>query len=111
MTISAIDTYEIPVNLFYQVISVNEDHTERYSSIIFSVCFSQVDSTAPLAFWGEDSLTSGSTYGIFDGTVGDKAITGFLPGWHSITSTLSFNLTTLNLFANGLINNPLEYHS
>ena len=51
-------------------------------------CF-QVDGTAPLAFWGEDSLTSGSTYGIFDGTVGDKAITGFLPGWHTITSTVS----------------------
>ena len=47
----------------------------------------QVDSTAPLAFWGEDSMTSGSTYGIFDGTVGGRAITGFLPGWHSITST------------------------
>ena len=48
-----------------------------------------MDSTAPLAFWGEDSLTSGDTYGIFDGsTVGEKDITGFLPGWHSITSTV-----------------------
>ena len=92
MDISAIDSYEIPVNLFYQVMSRKQCGKTNQRS--------KVDSNAPLAFWGENSLTSGDTYGIFDGTVGDKTITGFLPGWHTITSICLLPINVPRLIIN-----------